>query len=104
MMTTPPFLSELADRAVVSALASVLGQREDCEEMVRRVTEYCAATLRDPRSIENPADEMTDVVAVIDKGRRDLGCLSEHSGLFYRWAHISHDTLHEIFGRCSCGE
>lgn len=91
------------DDSVAVALAYVLGQREDCEDMARKVADYCAATLRNPRSIydtASPVTELGDVVKILDDGSRDLGCVQQHINLHYRWTGISHDTLHLILEKC----
>lgn len=90
------------NKSVALALASVIGQRDDCEDMARKVADYCAATLRDPRSLyrQNPVAELVDVVKLLDEDTRDLGCVQQHASLHYRWHGISHETLHLILGQC----
>ncbi len=90
------------DDSVAIALASVLEQRDDFEDMARKVADYCAATLRNPRSMfeTNLVNDLFGVVHILDGGARDLGCIVQHVGLSYRWQGISHETLHLILGVC----
>ena len=100
---TPRLLSnDEIDDGVSLALASVLGQRNDCRTIAKRVADYCTATLRDPRSMyaANARYELADVVALLDEDGRDTGCTMQYADLHYRWVGIAHETLHLILGDC----
>lgn len=84
------------------AVLTMAGFETDPITLAENLRDYCAATLRDPRTAD--AHDVRKVLCGISSGTlwpTDIGAPTHrHAACWFAWDKLTHRALHELLGQC----